>query len=302
MILELAIFIVSIAAIVSSTDFISKSFSNITQSLGISEYISSTIILSFVISLPIFLLMFFSDMFHITTFGVNIIIGFSIAMITIVMGVFLLKNEVAVEQERFRNTTFMWASSILFFVVILNNMIDRLDAIFLLSLFSFYCLYIYYRTKKSKEYVYLRIKKTNVLLFIPALIAIAISSFVVVMLILMTPLRYVAPVFLPLVILSFALVLPMFDIIKNVFKSAELTFDNLIGNVVVTLTFIPGIIALYRPIPFLVGTQVFLSLILLNLICLTFAVMTRFKKTIGRGTGIFLIVTYFLFAILVNFI
>ena len=302
MILELTLLIVCIAAIVSSTDFISKSFSNITQSVGISEYFSSTIILSFIISLPVFLLMFFSDVYDLTGFGVNIIIGFSITMITLIMGIFLLKNKVNVEYERFRNITFMWASAILFFIVIINNVINRMDAIFLLSLFLFYCLYIYYRTKKSKEYVYLKIKKTNVFLFIPAILAIIISSFVVVMLMIVTPVGTIAPVYLPLVIISFALIVPMFNIIKNLFKSPELTFDNLIGNTVVTLTLIPGIIALYRPIPFFVGTQFFFSLILLNFICLTFAVITKFKKTIERSTGLFLIAFYVLFIILVNFI
>ncbi len=302
MILEIIILALSIAAIVSSTDFISKSLSNITQNLGISEYLSSTFILSFVITLPVFLLMLFSDLLDITAFGINTLIGFSITIITLVMGFFLLKNEITVDYEGNRNITFMWASSILFLVVLFNNVIDRMDGIFLLSLFLFYCAYIFYRTKKSKKYVFLKIKKTNVLLLIPAIFAILISSFVVVTLVFTSPIGLIGNIFLPLVIMSFVLVIPMFDLIKNFFNRKEFIFDNLIGNIVVTLTFIPGLIAIIKPIPFFFGTAEFFSLIFLNLITLMFAMITRFKRKIGKGMGWILIGFYLIFLIFVKFI
>ncbi len=292
----------SIIAIVSSTDFISKSLSNITQNFGISEYLSSTIILSFVISLPVFLLMIFSDFLDITGFGINLLIGFSIAIITIVMGVFLLKNEILVEKEEYRNISFMWASSILFFAVLINNLVDRMDAIFLLSLFFFYCLFVYYKTKKAKKYTFLKIKKSNIFLFIPAIAAILFSSIIIVFITKNYYIGFISPNILSLTILSLIFTIPVFDLIKNNFKRPELTFNNLIGTIVVTLTLIPGIIAIIRPIPFFVGTVEFFTLIYLNICCLAFTIITRFKKIIKKETGIFLIGLYILFLILVKFI
>ncbi len=300
MVVEILIFAISIAAVISSLDFISKSVSNFTHSLGIPEYLASTIILSFVISLPVFLILLFSNIFNVPTLGITTVIGFSLAIVSIVMGVFLLKNEVPVEYERYRNSTFMWAAALLFLIVAVDKLIDRADAVFLLILFAFYCAYIYYRTGKSKEYVYFKTKPTHKILFIPALIAIVISTFATIATVSMMSNNYLFSVAIfSLTIFGFLLIIPLFDIIKSVFKSSRLTFDNLLGNVIVTLTLVPGIVALINPIPYDVSYKIgLMPLIFLNIICLSFAMITRLRKSISTKTGIILIMGYIAFWIL----
>lgn len=304
MVLEIVLFAISIAAVISSLDFIAKSVSNMTHSMGIPEYLASTIILSFVISLPVFVILFVANVYNVSTIGISALLGFSIATITLVMGVFLLKNEVNVEYEGYRNATFMWASALLFLVVSVDRLIDRGDAIFLISLFVFYSAYMYYRTKKSKEYVFLKTLSTNKILIVPAFVALILSSFATVATISIISSNYVfsAAIF-SLTLMGFFLVIPLFDVIKSIFKSPKLTLDNLIGNLVVTLCLVPGVIALILPIPYDVSYRIgLMPLLFLNVICLVFAMITRFTKAIGKKTGILLIAAYLVFVGLLFYI
>ena len=300
MVIEILLFAISIAAVISSVDFISKSIANFANYVGIPNYLVSTIILSFVVSSPVFLTMLISNIFNVPILGISTIIGFSLAVITLVMGVFLIKNKISVEYERYRNATFMWAASLLFFVVSIDKLIDRADAIFLIGLFIFYCIYIYYRTKRAKEYVYLKTKPSNVILFLPAIIAISLSTFAAIATISMMSSNYLFSVaFFSMTIFSLLLVLPLFDIIKSVFKTPILTFDSLLGSVVVTLTLIPGIVALINPIPYELSYKFgFLPIMFLSIVCLSFALATRLSSAVHKKTGVALISLYILFLLL----
>jgi len=294
MVVEVILFALSIAAVVSSIDFISKSVSSITRSFGVPEYLASTIILSFIISLPTFLIMFFSNVYGFPTFGVMTIIGTSIATISLIMGLFLLKNKISVAYERYRNATFMWASALLFLIVSLDNFIDRFDAIFMLLLFFFYCVYIFYRTGKSKEFVFLKPQKTKLLLLPFGILTIAIICFVIVATTAMISTKYLIDVSIfGLTVLGLLLSLPLLDLIKNVFKTPTLTFDSLIGNLVVMLTVVPAVTALYCPFPYdITGNYGLAPLIILNIITLSFALATRLRENLSKGTGIILILLY----------
>lgn len=297
MLLEFTLFIIGIATLISSTNFISKSTSNITHSFGIPEYLTSTVIISFIFSLPNFLLMFFSNTYDLPELGISTILGFTITTITLVMGIFLFRNEIPVEYEGYRNSTFMWAAALLFLILTLDKFLDRVDAIFLLLLFAFYSLYIFYRTEKSKEYVYLKIKPTNIALYPIGLFAVIISSFVVVGSVILLGSSFAVPTsFLGLLIFGPIFSLPMLDVIKNVFKSSKFTFDSIIGNVVVALTLIPGIAALILPIPFtnMIGTKLF-PIIFLNIICLSFAIATRTTRDMHKKAGLALIISFVIY-------
>lgn len=301
MIVELILFIIGFATVISSTNFIAKSTSNITHSFGIPEYLASTIIISFIFSMPNLLIMLLSNIYDIPVLGLSTIIGFSVATMTLVMGIFLIKNEVPVEYEGYRNSTFMWAAALLFFIVSIDKFIDRMEAIFMLLLFAFYVIYIYYRTEKSKEYIYLKTRPVNILLYPLAVFAIAMSSFVTVgSVILLGGSIGISMELLGLIIFGTLLSLPMLDVIKNLFKSSKLTFDSIIGNVVVTLTLLPGLSALVLPITY--GTNFrggIMPLVFLNVICLSFAMLTRATRSIHHKTGFALIAAFFVYVILV---
>lgn len=299
MILELILFIIGIATVISSTNFIAKSTSNITHSFGIPEYLASTIIISFIFSLPMLLIMLLSNFYDMPVIGLSTIIGFAVATMTLVMGVFLIRNEVPVEYEGYRNSTFMWAAALLFFIVTLDDFIDRTEAVFMLLLFAFYAAYVYYRTEKSKEYIYLKTRPTNILLYPLALFAIIISSFVVVGSVVLLGSSLPVPTnILGLIIFGIIFSLPMLDVIKSVFKSSKLTFDSIIGNVVITLTLVPGISALILPIAYqnLFSINI-LPLIFLNIICLSFAMLTRTTRSMHRKTGYVMVAAFVIYVL-----
>ncbi|MCD6575533.1 MAG: hypothetical protein J7K73_00025 [Nanoarchaeota archaeon] len=303
MVVEVIIFVISVAAVISAIDFISKAVANLASTTGVPRYLVSTVILSFIISLPVFLTMLFSNIFNVPTLGVSALIGFSIAVLTLIMGIFLIKNEVSVEYERYRNATFMWAASVLFFVVTLDQLIDRADALFLLVVFAFYCLYVYYRTKKAKEYTFLKARQSNKILFIPAIIAIILSTFAAVATISIMSYNFLIPAaFISLTVYGLLLSLPLLDLINNVFKSPILTFDNLLGSIVFSLTFVPGVVALINPIPYNLSYNYgFLPLLFLSILSLSFAISTRLRKSIHTKTGIALLVSYIMYILLVLF-
>jgi Ca2+/Na+ antiporter len=90
--------------------------------------------------------------------------------------------------------------------------------------------------------------------------------------------------------------LPILDIIKNAFSSSQMTFDNIMGNIVVSMTLIPGIIAIFTPIPLSVyGVFDLMPLVILNIVCLSFAMITRLKTSLHRKTGVFLILAFLFF-------
>jgi Ca2+/Na+ antiporter len=294
---ESALLAIGVATVVSAIDFIAKSTSSITHRFGIPEYLASTLVLSFVITLPVFLILLISNIYDTPVLGMSLVIGVPIATITLVMGVFLLRNELPVEFEGYRNATFMWSAALLLLILSIDKFIDRVDAIFMIALFVFYVLYIVYRTGKSTEYVFLKTQKLNVILYPLSFVAIIISSILVVgATIAVSRLLNLSIVIFGATILSSILVLPMFDVIKNVFRSSRLTFDNLLGNVVVSITLLPALVALINPIPTFMGGELgIMPLIMLNIISLSFAMLTRLTTTLHRKTGALLIVIYIIY-------
>ncbi len=302
MVLELLIFAISIVAVISSVDFTSKSISSLADRMGVPKYLVSTIILSIIVSLPAFLAMIYSNLFNVPTLGFSTLIGFSIGVLTIVMGIILIKDEVPIEYERYRNATFMWAATILFFVVSLDQLIDRMDALFLLALFLFYGMYVYYRTKNAKEYTYTKGMPFNKVLLIPAIATIIISVFACVAAISIMSYNFVIPSALfSLTIFGTLLALPLIDLTK-IFKAPILTFDSVLGSIVVTLTLIPAIAALVKPIPYNLNYNYgFLPLLFLSIISLSFAISTRLKSKIHKKTGIALLASYVVYILLILF-
>jgi Ca2+/Na+ antiporter len=247
--------------------------------------------------------MLLSNFYDLSIIGISTIIGFAVATMTLVMGLFLIMNEVPVEYEGYRNSTFLWAAALLFFIATLDNFIDRTESVFMLLLFAFYVIYIYYRTEKSKEYVYLKTRPTNILLYPLALFAVTISSFVVVGSVALLGSTLPVPTnILGLIIFGVLFSLPMLDVIKKIFKSSKLTFDSIIGNVVITLTLIPGVSAFILPIAYenLFSTSI-LPIIFLNVICISFAMVTRTTRSMHRKTGYVMISAFILYIFLLLF-
>ena len=298
-VLEIVLISIGLAAIISAIDFIAKTSSNITHSLGLPEYLVSTIVISFIVTVPIILTMQLSNFYDAPVLGLSTAIGFATTLMTLVMGIFLLRNELPIEYEGYRNATFMWASAILLLIVSFDRFIDRMDAIFLLLLFAFYVVYIIYRTEKSKEYVYLKMVTFNSILYPVSIIAILVSSWFVVYSAMNLSTGLNVPLdIIGLVIFGFLFALPMFDIIPSIFRSSRLTFDNIIGNAVVCLTLVPASAAIIMPIPFSMGGEMSLMpLILMNIITLFFALSTRFTYTLHKKMGIALIICYILYVL-----
>ena len=291
---EIILLVLALAAMISAVDFVAKTTSNITHSLGLPEYLASTVIISFVIIVPIFLMMQISNAYDAPVLGISIALGFSLTMITLVMGIFLIRNELPVEYEGYRNSTFMWASALLIFIVSIDKFIDRMDAVFLLLLFAFYVIYIVYRTGKSKEYVYLKQVVFNRILYPVSIVTILFCSWLLVYGMINLGLEFHLPLAkVGFLLFGFLFALPMFDIITASFRSSRLTFDNIIGCVVVCLTLVPAVAALISPVPLTLGGDLSLApFLFLNIVAITFALATRFTYTLHKKMGIFLLILY----------
>jgi Ca2+/Na+ antiporter len=245
-----------------------------------------------------------SNFYDVPTFGLSTTIGFAVTVMTLVMGIFLVRNELPVGYEGYRNATFMWASALLLFIVSIDRFIDRMDAIFLLLLFAFYLVYIIYRSEKSKEYVYLKKINFNRWLYPFSIVAIVLSSWFLMYssLSLSNTFNFSLVVFGG-VFIGFVMALPLFDIIRAIFRSSRLTFDNLLGNVIICLTLVPAVAALINPIPLTLGGRISLiPFITLNLITLSFAMATRLTRTLHRKAGLALLAGYVFYVLHMFFI
>lgn len=302
--LELALFIIGFVTVVSAIDFIAKTTSNITNTIGLPEYLTSTIVISFVIALPVLLIMIISNFYDIPSLGLSTALGFAMTVITLVMGIFLFKNELPVTYEGYRNSTFMWASALVLLIVSFDRYIDRMDAIFLLLLFAFYVVYIAFRTGKAKEYVYLKKIEFNRIIYPLSIVSILISSWFLVMSASILGAAFGWPlVIIGGVLLGLLIALPLFDVIPSIFRSSRLTFDNLLGNIVICLTLVPGIAALINPIPLSLGGDMsIMPFIGLNIITLSFAMSTRFTRSLHKKTGIVLIAAYAAYVLYLIFV
>jgi Ca2+/Na+ antiporter len=240
------------------------------------------------------LILFFANLYDFPVFGMSVLIGFAITTITLIMGIFLFFNEVPIVYEGHRNATFMWSAALLLFIVSMDRFIDRMDAIFLLVLFAFYTLYIWYRTGKSKDYVFLKRRAAHMILYPVSIFAIIASCFLVMSAsVNVERILNLPDALLGLLIIGPVLSLPMLDVIKNVFGSATLTFDNIMGNVIAAVTLMPGIIALITPIPLSIGDSFnIVPLIMLNAVCLSFAMITRMERSVHKKTGMVLILIF----------
>lgn len=298
MIIETILFAIGIATAISAISFIGKSASGITESLGLQQYITSTVVLSFVIALPILLIFGFSAFYNISTFGIAAAIGFSITTATLVMGIFLLKNNVEVEYEGYRNATFVWSSALLLLITSFDGIIDRMDAVFMIMLFVFYTLYMYYRTTHAKEYTFLKAATVNKALFPIAIIALGLSCFMIVgsSMIFSRAFGFSVTEF-SLIFIGAIFALPILYIVKSTFKSARLTFDNLLGNIVVNLTLVVGLISFVRPTIYSNFSYFIFPLLLLNIVCMFFAIINRAFRRIGQKTGALLIGVYIFYVV-----
>jgi len=301
MMFEIFLLIISILTLISAGNFIIKSTSNITQNLGIPEYLASTIVLCFFVNLPLLIIMLISNFYNISELGISAVIGSAVTILTLTLGILLLTSEFPIKAESHRNITFMWSSALVLFIVSLDKIIDRMDAIFLLLIFIFYTIYIYYRTSKAKEYTFLKIKPIHIWMYPIAIFAIILSSLALtsatILLDKYTALSYC---FIGLIPLGFIIALPTIYGLRRVFTNEELAIDSIIGSIIICLSLIPGITALILPITYSItyNTQVF-PLLFLNLMVLTFAIIAKAFRKINRAAGIGLIVSYLIYIILI---
>ena len=296
MLMELLYFAVAVAMAMSSTKFIADFLSTIAHSKGIPEYLASTLILSATITFPVFLITLISNLLDMPEMGMMIVIGTALAMMSIIMGFFLITSKRKLSYERNRNSTFLWAAALLLLITAEDGLIDRMDAIFMLLLFAFYTMYLYYNTKRSKEYAYLKVKPHNIILLPMSVFALLISSYLIVLVgdLLMSSL-HIHPLIFMTGVVSLFLTLPLINVMKNVFGRARVIFDNIVSNAILLLTLVPGFSALINPMPYWSPSRVELvPLIAVNMLCLMFAIITKAKAKIGKKLGWALILLYLL--------
>ena len=291
--LELLMLAVSVATVLSSTDFIAKAFANIAYAYKYPQYFISTVVISFIFTFPALLITFVANYNDYPMFGTSFIVAFVLTVLTFVLGIFLLSNKVPIEYERYRNSTFLWAAAIVFLIVSQDALIDRMDALFLIAIFVFYSLYIFYRTKISKEYIYYKTKTSNKILMPIAILAIIIGSYAMAGSSTVTIKNFPITTEMMSMGLALLLSLPIFDIIRATFKDARVTFDNIIGTGIIALTLVPAIPSLILPMPYWTpsGLQI-IPVLFIVFVCLLISILVKSLKSIGKKTGILLLLIY----------
>jgi cation:H+ antiporter len=284
MLIDLIIFILSLAALIASGSLLVRSISKIAKFFHISEYVIGFILLAFATSIP--------ELFE---------------NLTIIRGIpILLAKGIKIKSPKTKNDSlYMVILSILPLVLMLvGNQISRFDGILLIIAFFIYIRKLYLERKVFKKEFENRISKGSVIasmaIFIFSLIILfASAEFLVETASSLAIVFALPPILIGLFLVAIGTSLPELVVGTNAALKghSQISIGNIIGSVIANSTLILGVTALIFPI-----TSNFLlfitSGVYMILTTFSFATFIRSGSRIDWEEGLSLILLYAFFIIL----
>ncbi len=307
MVLEnLVLFLLSCTVLVVSGAFVVRSLVKVARFLRMTEFVAAFVFLTLSTSLPETFVGISSALAKNPSLSLGTVIGSNIANLTLIAGIaVVLARGLRVESKSIRKDAY-WMVLIAIIpmaLMIIGNVLSRLDGALLIVVFIIYTLRLLRQGRKFTTSLEDKIKRLEVvmavLVFIAGVAVLYLSSrFVVHYSILLAPELSLPPIFIGLFLLALGTSLPelVFGTQSALAKHSSLTLGNLIGSVVVNSTVVLGITALIHPITadfFLFLT----SAVFMIIVCFLFATFVESGKELSWHEGIGLIMFYVLFLI-----
>ncbi len=153
MLVEFAIFIVSMAALIYGADFIIKEAEKIALHFEISHYVIGATLVAFGTSLPEMAASMVASYHHKSDMAVANVIGSVTFNITLVLGVvFLLSKKMHPKRDLFNlDSAWIVLPVVIFFLMIQDGSIGRIDAVLFLLLMASYIIFLFGSAKEVLE-------------------------------------------------------------------------------------------------------------------------------------------------------
>lgn len=309
-ILYIALFLLSVLALVKSGTVAVKKLVAISRYLRISEYILAFILMAFATSLPEFFVGINAALSKTPILSLGNIIGSNIVNLSFILGVVVIISKGMRIESKIakRDAWLVFFISILPLLLLIDKNLSQADGIILLIVFIWYLRHILKSKeafKKRMDHMARTIEEfrkfgRNLLMLILAIVVLLISSWGVVKTATLIAQGFELPlVLIGLILVAIGTSLPelVFGIKAVITKHEGMNLGNLIGSTVMNSTLILGITALIYPIKIENFNMILTGGIFMILAILLANFFIATKKRISWKEGTVLIGLYLIFLV-----
>jgi len=272
------------------------------RKLKLSPFVVSTLILSIATSAPDLVSTIFSSAINAGDLGIGGIIGANIVKTCLILGLIAIIMPIKrVTKNQFKDSIANIITSVLFFVLLLDSQISRLDGVILLVCFALY----HYITHKKE--VISGVNANYKELIVPfILIPLSIFGIIIVGWIFVNTSVYLNTDFgVPLSILGLTVIalstsLPELaaGITSAVERKPKIGLGNILGSNITNFAFVVGLAAVINPIMISLNSLLVFSLILMIFVISIMALVTKRGFDINRKEGLLLVGLYVVYLII----
>ena len=304
LVFHILIILASLAILVKASDMALFGIINYAKKLGLSDYLIGLIIISLGASMPELVASIMGLVAGDSGIIFGTILGSNITSITLVIGVFaIVGKKLALNPKVLEKTELITLSTVILpFILIIDGVLSRIDAVILIALYLGYLVYVWRKEGqlgKIKKDVKIERLYLDGIIFILALLAILLSArWLVFSSIEIASMLNISSYIIALVVIGIGASLPDLMVGLRALSSGhkEIGIGNSLGSVVVQSLLFLGILAMIRPIEIS-----FISIIVAEItlvISLIFILYLTIKRAINWKHGLILIGGYVIFIII----
>jgi cation:H+ antiporter len=297
-ILNIAILIISIYALVEGSELFITQSSSIARKYHIPEFLIGITIVAFGTSLPEFIISIVAAFEHNTAITASNLIGSSIANIGFILAITAMFGAIKIDKSNLKFDIPMSALSVIVFLVILyfcKQQVTWIIGVALLVIFAAYFILVYFREKKTESPVS---KKSHVKVSIPLLLLSILliglgGKYSVDSAVSLANLLHISDGFAGFTILAIGSSLPELMVSVIALRKGDygLSLGNIIGSNFFNLFFIVGVSSFITTIPFQDYIYELIILVLYNFALIAAALIGK-KYYISRREGLFILISY----------
>ncbi len=304
------IFLICCALFYFSSEWVIGGLTRLAKFLGWKEFVVAFFVMAFAASLPNFFIGVTSALKGIPQLSFGDIAGNNLAALTLAIGLaaFFAKGGIPAESRAIQATSiFTLIAAILPLILVWDGELSRTDGVILISLFIFYCYWIFYKKERFCK-VYdkqetLTIKNFKTLIQDFGKIFLGIILFIIAAQGIVASAQFFAQTLnFPLILVGVLITglggaLPEIYFAVSVARKGEswMILGNLMGAVIIPATLVLGIVVLIHPIRILDFSPFAVARIFLVISIFLFFIFIRTNRRITRKEAFFLMGIYIIF-------
>ncbi len=295
--------------LVRSANLLQNAFVNISHKIGINIVLIGLFIIGITSSSPEIFVAMNSIKEGIPSLALGNLIGGNIIILTLIIGIFALKNGGFDLKRDFSIHEIIYSLLVILaqIAVVFDGSLIFIEGVLLIVMYALFMIYMIKKVGLSsvkKIHINKEINKNIVLAVIGLLLLIIIANFAVDEAVYLGNMISIPPIILGLIIFSLGTNLPeiIISLTSKAGEDSNLAFGNFIGSAMFN-TFTLGLLIVIMPFEAVNIHKIIPALIVLVIIIFMFGYFAYTDKKVTRREGIFMIATfiiYILFEFLIN--